>query len=1443
LGNFSVTNIDYVFVTFSMCLFSISAISFLLIGQNTYPQLWKRLMVFTALLGIYSITELFSLAPGVVCGLFRPELLTLIIAFLFLFDYGRSETAKRIKNKKLLGIWIYSIPLIALIIYIASLRGLSIHSKQLPAAAIIMAFTRYIFGFLGGLWAFYIIFTAPEYKTQKMSVRWPYIFIAFFIAAFALTQIFPAPADIFPANILNTESFLRVTGFHIQLLRVVIMLSLLATIFVGFRLVNLPKRIKTQIITTFLFLLIAGFFVMVMMGTSAKAHLREALSEKVRTAAASINYRRIVTLKGSLQDIGTPDFDRMKEVLVQIRKVNPECRFAYLIGKRNDKIFFYMDSEPPSSKDYSAPGSLWEKYPPGALTALSKGVDTVDGPYTDEWGTWISGFSPIKDLGTGNIVAVFSFDIDARVWQAYILKERSEGAIIVLAIFFVLLLLLLLAGARKASEKELSELQEKFERAFNASQTMNIITLMKTGQVIDVNNSFLETFEYKRNEIIGRSTLDLSIYQDADARAAIIKELEEKGSVTGKELRGKAKSGRTIFALMSASVMTVKGSKYVISSISDVTTLKKTQDDLIAKNLMLSTQQDVTLDGILSVDEQGKIISFNQKFIDLWGVSADAIATGSDEPVLRSVVDKVANPAEFLYKVKYLYESKHEKSHEEILLVDGRTFDRYSAPMFTDGKYYGRVWFFRDISAEKKLELTLMKDEEYFRTVMNSIQAGIAIVDTETFTIVDANPAAAEILRVPREKLIGSSCKDYICKKDCDRCPVIQEKMVVANKEVEMNAGGGTTIPVLKTVTEVMFRGKKHLLETFIDITERKKNEEALRTSEVRYKAIFESSHDAIMLLAPEKGFFRGNAATIKLFRCKNNEEFESMTPVDLSPEYQPDGALSSVKAPQMVAIAIKNGSHFFEWTHKKKDGEEFFATVLLTRFELEGKLILQATVRDVSESKMLEQELKDAMAHLQNTQHIAHLGSIDVDLENGMATWSDEACKIFGVEVTDCHVSFEGFMKLVHPDDRERVKLDWEKMLSSAAPVETEAKHIMPKTGEVRYFLTSLQKIEKDGKQRVSGSTLDVTDIKRAEEEIKRISKVKDEFLSITSHDLKSPLGIVKTSMGLLLEELNLTDTVKGYAELSLRQSNKGLKLISDLLDLKKLESGNVKLEISRFSVSHLINEVIKDLKTACGQKGIELKAIMDGNYEVSADYGRLVQVLTNLVGNSQKFTPKGGTITIHASKMDDKLKIDIVDTGEGIPHDKLSQIFERYGQAKSSDKKIGTGLGLTITRYLCELHGGDISVSSELGKGSTFSFTIPRVSIASDTKVTVPIIRKTVLIVDDEADSRSSTRLLLERNDHFVTEATTSKDALDKVRHNKVDAVILDLEMPDMNGWDLLELIRLEKSKKELPVIIYSSNVDEEQFNRNIGANDFVNKSEGAKILIEKINRLLKD
>ena len=179
-------------------------------------------------------------------------------------------------------------------------------------------------------------------------------------------------------------------------------------------------------------------------------------------------------------------------------------------------------------------------------------------------------------------------------------------------------------------------------------------------------------------------------------------------------------------------------------------------------------------------------------------------------------------------------------------------------------------------------------------------------------------------------------------------------------------------------------RGKSVRITAVHDIDVKVKATRALQESELKFKTLYNSSRDAIMMLTPETGFFAGNDATIEIFGCKDEFEFISQEPASLSPEYQPDGTLSSIKAQQMMETAIEKGSNYFEWKHKRMDGTEFFATVLLTKMKLNKKEVLQATVRDINNQKLAEEELMNHRNHLEELvqQRTKELEDINIQLK-----------------------------------------------------------------------------------------------------------------------------------------------------------------------------------------------------------------------------------------------------------------------------------------------------------------------------------------------------------------------------------------------------------------------------------------------------------------------------
>jgi signal transduction histidine kinase len=248
------------------------------------------------------------------------------------------------------------------------------------------------------------------------------------------------------------------------------------------------------------------------------------------------------------------------------------------------------------------------------------------------------------------------------------------------------------------------------------------------------------------------------------------------------------------------------------------------------------------------------------------------------------------------------------------------------------------------------------------------------------------------------------------------------------------------------------------------------------------------------------------------------------------------------------------------------------------------------------------------------------------------------------------------------------------------------------------------------DEKERPLGIVMIFRDITREWE----INQMKDDFVSLVSHELRTPLAAMKGATD------NLLDGIAGQLSavqidclcITKRHIDRLSRLISDLLDISRIEAGRIQLNKQKADITPIINEVLSLLQEPAKEKNLILTTSSSGLPHVEVDPDKITQVITNLVGNAIKFTPSGGQITVAASQYEDHLQIDVIDTGLGIPHQDLDKIFDKFYQvtrADSSQKIKGTGLGLPICKGIIEKHGGKIWVESELGKGSKFSFTLP--------------------------------------------------------------------------------------------------------------------------------------
>lgn len=358
---------------------------------------------------------------------------------------------------------------------------------------------------------------------------------------------------------------------------------------------------------------------------------------------------------------------------------------------------------------------------------------------------------------------------------------------------------------------------------------------------------------------------------------------------------------------------------------------------------------------------------------------------------------------------------------------------------------------------------------------------------------------------------------------------------------------------------------------------------------------------------------------------------------------------------------------------------------------------------------------------------------------------------------------------------------------------------------------------------------------IERKKIELKLIEseKSKDEILSIVSHDLRNPLSSIEMISNNLLNERNNQD----YIRIS-RNARYCLNLISDLLDITSLE-GKIKLEIDEFEISSLIKSCIDNNYTKITSKEIHINTKNVKHFKINADYGRLSQVINNVIGNAIKFLQPRGTINFETEKKDNEFTLIIEDNGPGIPQNKLKTVFEKYEQVHTKHKKGGTGLGLNICKKICELHNGKIWATSKNNSGTSIHIRLPQIKMNKLLKNS----NKNILIVDDSSSVRELTTRMLKNLHYNHMEATNGQDALNIMKEEIPDAILLDWNMPLLNGKQTLETIRQDPRLEHIPVIIYSSKVEKDDLDFLFKyADSFIHKPCSEKELDEKINSILK-
>ncbi|RLC81977.1 MAG: hypothetical protein DRI61_03125 [Chloroflexi bacterium] len=361
-------------------------------------------------------------------------------------------------------------------------------------------------------------------------------------------------------------------------------------------------------------------------------------------------------------------------------------------------------------------------------------------------------------------------------------------------------------------------------------------------------------------------------------------------------------------------------------------------------------------------------------------------------------------------------------------------------------------------------------------------------------------------------------------------------------------------------------------------------------------------------------------------------------------------------------------------------------------------------------------------------------------------------------------------------------------------------------------------------------------------------IDRMKTEFISTVSHELRTPMTSIKGYTDLLYMGMvgELNERQKRFLRIVKNNADRLATLVSDILDISRIESGRIRLNLQPVDLTEVLDEVTPVFQRTIEEKSLNyIVNIPDDLPPLWADRDRLNQILTNLISNACNYTTEGGTVKVEARVVDDKVQVDVTDTGIGIAPEDLPKVFDRFFRADNPvvRQSPGTGLGLSITKAFVEMHGGEIWVRSQLGKGSTFSFTIPIAEAEAPEKVERPTPvreRRKILVVDDDRDVAELIRHNLEKEGYEATIALSGKDALWLAKELSPDLITLDVLLGDMDGFEVLEQLKADEATASIPVIIVSVLAEQEK-GFALGAADYVIKPFEEERLLRSVRNLL--
>ncbi|HPN37449.1 MAG TPA: PAS domain S-box protein [Melioribacteraceae bacterium] len=946
-----------------------------------------------------------------------------------------------------------------------------------------------------------------------------------------------------------------------------------------------------------------------------------------------------------------------------------------------------------------------------------------------------------------------------------------------------------------------------------SDNTVNALTglIEKTGKFWVISDTTGNILSFSNNINLKEkcSIVDLFVPESKNALLEILVNLKNLFDYQEIELYSDYFESEIIFKTAFLVINDSLNKPVILAILEDITLHKINYKESELKSVeikKLNTVLDNLVDSIITLDKDGFITSITKNELNysiypnynLLGKFISELIPCLTDEYFSKLKDEIFKKKEWTGRLNFYL------NNEEIILNS-------SFFLIEDINEKNIILLCKDISKSYSYEKELKKSEEHYRSIVTNSKEFILTFNLKG-DIKYINPHFSNEFKIKFEDALLLNVCDFIDKDEISK--EFNFEYLTQNKiktlELPLKKMDGRKIYVVANFTPVndMLNNPEYYIGIFSDITSQKESEKDL----LLIKTVFEASKDGIAVES-DNVLQLVNDSFARIFGYDTPQEVIGLSPLEFIYKSQKSEFLSILD--RLINSQIETNR--FEVLGLKKNGDVIICEFSLGNYQIGKHDYIVMLVRDITEEKEAQKALEISEERYRSiTENINEFIWLAERIESGLEVvlYTDAILKITGYSPNNFLKDKKLWYKIIHPNDLPFFISSLKKFYKNNIKFSDEFEYrIINKNGDIFWIKNKISLIrDKQGEiNKLFGLVSDITLTKKSEEELKSyaeslktLNETKDRFLSIISHDLRTPFSSILGFTDILLNNREIPkEKLYEYISFIHDSSSNMLNLVNSLLDWTRIQTGRVNFSPERINARSLINKSVQTSTGVALQKGIEIYINIDNDININADENLMFQVFNNLLSNSVKFCKKGDKIEIGAVKKinDNLVEFWVKDTGVGIKkedQDKLFKIETKFTLQGTSGEK-GSGLGLSLVSDIIKKHGGNIWVESDYGKGTKFIFTCP-------------ISSSNILLVDDVSTDRILYAKLLKSllPNYNIIEAADGKEAIDKIKQYNPAIIITDHQMPEMSGLELIKAVYSSKIKFKPPFILLSMYLD---------------------------------